>query len=187
MKKSTYNPEYQFIEAEGFLRQTQAGIKGKQDSTHLGMMAINSIVNYAFACEIFLKCIHNILGYKQEGEHSLLKLFNLLPDKDNFGNNPKDLIKSFYKNNVKITLAAIARNLPETLPSPTNLIDFDSTLTLCDKNFERWRYAYEYTPEDLKTKGLKELCYAIRDYIIILNPSWVQYINKTSSNALNFL
>lgn len=184
IKSAIYNPEEQFIEAEGFLRIVQCGIRGNQEDWHLRMTLINTVVCYSFACEIFLKCIHNIIAKRNTGGHELKELFDNLPNKDMNGDDPHDIIKSLYKDNANSMLCFIKKRFKSPTGNiPYKIIDFNEMLLRVNDNFKQWRYSYE--SDQLDTVGLGELCYALRDYLITLNPSFSKYINFTSAQAFH--
>lgn len=93
---------------------------------------IPCITSLALACEIYMKAIILLNGeIKLEKSHSLVKLFNSLPDQ--------------YKKTVKELL-----NINEEA--------FNNNLHNVDKSFVKWRYVYERGELSLKIGFLGPLC-----------------------------
>ena len=123
----------------GELCRTSFGREGIPDR----VLIVPEAVNYAFACEIFLKILLLISNIPYTYEHKLENLFNKLPDK--YKNEIIDLCDKEYKGDRE----------------PFNM----QFLSNVSSAFEKWRYCYEKENPPLKigflfifSKILKEKC-----------------------------
>ena len=87
-------------------------------------------VNFAFASEVFLKCILKHNGISYDKEHELIKLFNLLPED----------IKNPIQNFLELGYSGFSKEY-------VKIKYFDNI----NKAFVNWRYAYERDFSKCKT------------------------------------
>ena len=101
-----------------------AGEKLRRGSTDIEWYSTPTIVNAAFACEVYLKALIKYHGIPIKKKHKLKDLFELLPD------NLKEWIKVIVMNNYGgMWTDAFGREYLECISNA----------------FEEWRYVYEYS------------------------------------------
>ncbi len=134
------------------------------DNDNDNSLLIPSMVNGAFSCELYLKCLYGLeTGSPIIYEHSLLKLFNNLTQAS------RDSIEAHFNKNVQ--KSAHAQAMMSDVPEISfHIID---VLSDVKEVFKKFRYYHEDVAS-LRTgyRGMKELRLAVRERVFELEPSY---------------
>ena len=162
----------QFLLGQEYIRRL-TDINPSNNETIYTSLSVNFVLT-AFAAELFIKCIYNILGIKPKKEHKLKVLFDDLNNYDN-GKKAYATIQILFKNRMEeYSKKVINSGLPEKVKKSflTRIEDLDESLTSINDTFVLWRYIYEEA-DGKENIGLSQFTSALRDYIIESKPGWI--------------
>ena len=125
---------------------------------HVINMSVPALVNLAFSCELFFKCIIHFENERQEGGHNLSSLFHKLPT----------TTKTFIYDVLYGSSIFHKEN-------------FDSDITSVADAFAGWRYLNEgISAGSINTKFLRALVFSSCFYVEEKFPEWK---TRYASNA----
>ncbi len=148
-----------------------------------------NFVNLCYAAELSLKCLIHILSGRDEHGHSIKKLFEKIPDKDSFGNDPKEIIKEKWKKigseQLNLENHLVGSDIfGEYKEEPLNdfekeewkdrLLDFDSFLESSTSENLDWRYIYE-DDNSFPARGGDGMDYlytAVKEFLFEIRPEF---------------
>jgi|SRR3989344_2165368 hypothetical protein len=127
------------------------------------------LVNIAFACELYLKCLLCLRTSKSTKGHNLHKLFMQLSQND------RERIEVIF--NERVRCSAIATRVRHEFPS----LDFrlNSILREAADTFVNWRYPHETTPNTASAIG--ELADALQATVIEVKPDIIRVLHAPLS------
>lgn len=129
--KSIYNIAHTFHLAAQRCEEQRPLQNGKFE-----MLICPAIVNYAFACELYIKYLLQINGVEQCRKHKLTDLFGLLPETSQ-----------------------------QEIRTKMNTANFNQELNSISNAFVDWRYIYEKNNAFLHIDFLRRFCVALKEFI----------------------
>lgn len=101
----------------------------------LEILICPTIVNYAFACELYIKYLLQINNIEQCHKHKLTDLFYLLPETSQ-----------------------------QEIRTKMDIANFNQELNSISNAFVDWRYIYEKNDKSLHIEFLRNFCNVLHDY-----------------------
>ena len=125
-----YDPKMALSAADSFYLAAERCNQQEYIGDHFMWLPVPAIVNYAFACEVYMKALLMEPGAKEIKGHNLLDLFDMLPNE-------------------------MQMDIQQTIDCSKS--PFREMLTNTSDLFEECRYIYEYKSLRINLKFLQEL------------------------------
>jgi len=139
-----------FAQAEQFHAAGHRSLCGVRDpSGRVELHLAPGVICYAFACELYLKALHQIANGKAPRGHKLNVLFGNLPAAI------RQSVEGMYRLQTGADEMALA----------SDLLNFNSA-------FEDWRYVYEQNGQELRLGRLIHLTITLYRSVRDLRPQW---------------
>jgi len=123
-----------------------------------------SVVNAAFAGELYLKCLIRDEGHTPHGKHKLKSLFLELN-----GKTQTEIRRRYAEIVGKASPAVIASGTTET--------NLDKALDESNRSFDQFRYLYEVKPRTTTSSTFSAglFVYVLRTLILARHPAWARH------------
>lgn len=131
-----YDPKMALSVADSFCLTAERCNEQEYIGNHFIWLPVPAIVNYAFACEVYMKALLMKTGTKEIKGHNLLDLFDMLPNN--------------IQMNIQQTIDCSKSPFREMLKNTSDL-------------FEECRYIYEYKSLHINLKFLQELSVSLKN------------------------
>lgn len=136
----------------------------------------SGVVLSAFSLELYLKCLIILTGGKYPRKHTLIELFELLPEIIR-----TDVVAEFDRLMIAAPSAIRPDNAPDGNRLPSDHYSFQNCLSVMNNAFRNWRYLHESTGvESIEYYGHGPFTLSLERRIVAIRPGWAKWIGRAS-------